>query len=79
MCAISMLPLSFTSAYFTFSFVHQFQTAEYTIFLVMENIFHSGLDGTMILYTVLACFSHKLKSGELFTFLQPGNGRAISA
>jgi hypothetical protein len=23
----------------------------------MENIFHSGLDGTMILYTMAACFA----------------------
>jgi hypothetical protein len=32
------------------------QTAENTIFLVMENIFHGVLDGTMIRYTILACF-----------------------
>ena len=40
-------------ALFTFGFVHQLQTAENTIFLLMEIIFHSGLDGTMILYTML--------------------------
>ena len=34
----------------------QLQTAETTIFLVAENIFHSGLDGTIILYTILAYF-----------------------
>jgi hypothetical protein len=38
---------------FAFGFVHQLQTAENTIFLV---IFHRGLDGTMIIYTILACF-----------------------
>jgi hypothetical protein len=47
-----------------FCFVPQLQTAENTTFLVMENIFHRGLDGTMILYTVPACFV-KLKLGEL--------------
>jgi hypothetical protein len=36
----------------TFSFVHQLQKAENTIFLVIENIFHSSLDGTMIFYTI---------------------------
>ena len=28
-------------------FLHQLQTAENKIFLVIENIFNSGLDGTM--------------------------------
>ena len=41
---------------FTFGFVHQLQTAENTTLLVMGNIFHSGLDGRMILYTLPACF-----------------------
>jgi hypothetical protein len=36
---------------FTFGFVHEFLTAENTIFLVMVNIFYSGFDGTMIFYT----------------------------
>ena len=49
-CAYSMLPVMFCFA--CFGFVHQLQTAENTIFLVMENIFHSGLDGTMILYSM---------------------------
>lgn len=35
----------------SFTFVHKLQTAENTLFLDMENIFHSGLDGTMFLYT----------------------------
>ena len=48
--------LSFVFESFTFGFVHQLQTAENTILLVMENIFHSVLDGTMILYTILSCF-----------------------
>ena len=30
--------------------------AENIIFFVIKRIFHSGLDGTMILYTILACF-----------------------
>jgi hypothetical protein len=30
-------------------FVHQLQTAENTIFEVIEKIFHSGLDGAVIL------------------------------
>jgi hypothetical protein len=41
---------------FTFVFVHHLQTAEDIIFLV---IFHSGLDGTIILYTQLACLVTK--------------------
>jgi hypothetical protein len=41
---------------FTFGFVQQLQTAETTIFLVKENILHSGLDGTIFLYTILTCF-----------------------
>jgi flagellar biosynthesis GTPase FlhF len=40
----------YASHSFTFSFVNQLQTAENTIFLLTENIFHNGLDGTMILY-----------------------------
>jgi hypothetical protein len=40
-------------------------TVENTIFWVIENIFHSGLDGTMILYAILLVLSHKLKIGEL--------------
>ena len=40
----------------TLGFVHQIQTAEKTILLVMETIFHSTLDGTMILNTTPACF-----------------------
>jgi hypothetical protein len=56
MCTFSMLPvLKLNFASFTFSLLHQLQTAEYIIFLVMENIFHSDLDGSMILYTILAC------------------------
>jgi hypothetical protein len=51
MCAISMHPI------FVFaSFAYQVQIAENTIFLIIEKIFHSGLDGTMILYTILARF-----------------------
>jgi hypothetical protein len=46
--------LSFAPESFTISFVHQLQTAENTIRLDMENIFHSGVDGTMFLYTTLA-------------------------
>jgi hypothetical protein len=34
---------SFVFASFTFGFVHQFQTAENTILLVIENIFLSGV------------------------------------
>ena len=41
---------------FTFAFVHQLQKAENTVFLDVENIFHSGLDGTMILHTILSYF-----------------------
>jgi hypothetical protein len=51
MGVISMLPVF---KYFTFVFLHQLQTAENIIFLVMEKIFHSSLDGTMIIYTILA-------------------------
>lgn len=53
MCNISTLPLlNFVFASFTL-----FCTpAESTIFLLMENIFHSVLDGTIVLYTILACF-----------------------
>ena len=53
-----------------FRFCTPASKAENTIFLVMEKIFHSGLDGTMILYTILA-LSHKLKLGKLFEFQQP--------
>jgi hypothetical protein len=41
--------------FLSFGFVHQLQTAGNTIFLVMEKIFHSGLDSTLSLYTILAC------------------------
>ena len=55
LCAISMLfilPL-------TFRFVHQLQTTETVIFLIGKwKMFHSGLDGTIVL-------SHKLKLGKL--------------
>jgi hypothetical protein len=55
MYAILMLPvLEFSLCSLTFSFVHQLQKAENTIFWVIENIFHSGLDVKMILY--IACF-----------------------
>jgi hypothetical protein len=40
---------------FAFGFAHQLQTAKNTMFVVIENIFHNGLDGTMILYTILPC------------------------
>jgi hypothetical protein len=56
MCYFYSPLLSFVFASFTFSFVNQLQTAYNTVVLVMENIFHSGLDGTVILYTILACF-----------------------
>ena len=57
LCSISMLTLlKLVFASFTFGFVHQLQAAENTRGLVMEHIFHSGLDGSMILYTILACF-----------------------
>jgi hypothetical protein len=48
--------LSFVLASFTFGFVHQLQKAENIIFWVMENIFDSGLDCTMIPYTILGGF-----------------------
>jgi hypothetical protein len=35
--------LSLVFAFFTFGCVHQLQTAENTIFFVIGNIFHSGL------------------------------------
>ena len=60
MCAIPMLPF--------ISFVYKRQITEHTIFLVVENIFHCGLDGTMMLYTITPCFVIKTE-----------NGRAISA
>jgi hypothetical protein len=56
MFCFPVLILVFAS--FTFSFVHQIQTADNTIFMVIENIFHSSLDSTMILYT-MQLFSHK--------------------
>ena len=57
MCSISMLPVfQFIFASFTFGFVHELQTPENTIFLVIENVFNRGLDGTMIQQTILACF-----------------------
>ena len=44
-----MLPiLKFIFASLTFSFVHKLQS-ENTIFLVTENIFHSGIDGNALL------------------------------
>jgi hypothetical protein len=60
MCTISMPPV-------LKCFVHQLQTAENTIFLVIENRFHSGLDCTMIIYTllVLSNFPH-CTSSSLF-------------
>ena len=73
---ISMLPFPFVVfASFNFGFVHQLQTAENTIFLIMETIFHSGLES---LYTSLF-FSPKLKLGKLLINLQPGNGFWISS
>jgi hypothetical protein len=57
LCALSLsLTPSFLFLSFTFGFVHLLQTDENAIFLVMEKTFHSGLNGTMILYTILACF-----------------------
>lgn len=47
------LSLAFES--FTFSFVHQLQTAENTKLFVILKIFKSDLDGTMILYAYLFC------------------------
>ena len=46
----------------------------------MENIFHSSLDGTMIIFTILACFvtNTEIRLTEL-EFEQPGIGRDISA
>ena len=70
MCAISMLPtFKYLFASFTFGFVHQLQTAGNTTFLVMENIFHSGLDDTMILYTTLACFATQTEIRQTITIL----------
>ena len=46
--------LRYVFASFTFSFLHHLPTSEKTIFWVIENIFHSGLDGTMTCNTV--CF-----------------------
>jgi hypothetical protein len=49
---VCYFPFSFlVLEFFAFGFVHQLQTAESTIFLVIENIFHPGFDGTMLLYT----------------------------
>ena len=42
--------LSFVLVPFTFVFFTQYNVFSY------GKIFHSGLDGTMILYTILACF-----------------------
>lgn len=50
MFTVSML-LTQVSFLLTFGFVQQVQTADTTMFLVMENIFYSGLDGTMIVYS----------------------------
>ena len=63
LCALFLcsLFLSFDFASFTFNFVHQPQTAENTIFLIMENIFYSGLDGTVILHTCLFCSQTEIK------------------
>jgi hypothetical protein len=60
MCNISVSPpTSLIFASFTFGFVHQLQRAEkyfwlerYLIFWAIK-IFHSGLDGTTILYICL--------------------------
>jgi hypothetical protein len=59
--------LSFGFASFTLAFVHQLQTAENTIFWVKDNIFYSGLDGTMIRYTILLVLP-QLKLGKLLEF-----------
>jgi hypothetical protein len=69
MCSISMLPVLKFSLSLTSGFVHKLPTAENIIFLVMENVFHSSLDGTIILYTILACFVTNVKLGELLEFL----------
>ena len=59
LCALFLcfpvLSLIFES--FTFGFLQWLETAENTIFLIKENISNSGLDGTMILYTILARFA----------------------
>jgi hypothetical protein len=55
LCAL-VLCFPFLSLVFeslNFSFAHQLQTAENTIFLDIENIFHSSLGGTMSLYTTI--------------------------
>ena len=67
----------FTS--FTFVFVHHLQTAETVIFLVKENIFHSGLDGTIILYTQLACLVTKTEIRQAIRNVATRKGGAISA
>jgi hypothetical protein len=73
MWAISLLPfLKFCFFVHQLQTVDQLQTAKNTMFLVMENIFHSSLDATLIL------LSHKFKLSNLFEFYQTGNGRAIS-
>jgi hypothetical protein len=67
-----------------FSFYFRFCTpAGTTVFFVMEYIFHSGLDGTMILYILPFFLSRKLKLGELlgesFLATRKFPTRAISA
>ena len=52
MCVISML------FFVTFCYcIFYFQTPENTTFMVIEHIFHSGLDGTMILLSRLLLLS----------------------
>ena len=66
MGAMSMLPILF-----------HFCISENTIFLVSENIFHSSLYGTMILYTILACFvtqtkiRQTIRKWDLFLHIAP--------
>ena len=45
----------------TIGFVHQLQSAENIIILVIEKLLHCGLDGTMILYNMHCLLCHKLK------------------
>jgi hypothetical protein len=62
MRVIDLLNFKFSFVSFTFGFEDQLQTSGNTIYLVIENIFHSGLDGTMLV------LSHKIKLGEIYTF-----------